>query len=42
MGGKKKRVWVYTGSLIAPISRYFLNLTVNLNSADPQGSKIVE
>ena len=42
MAGKKKRVWMYTGSLIAPLSRYFLNLSCNLHPTDPTGTKIVE
>lgn len=40
--GKKKRVWVYTGSLIQPLARYFLNLNIKLNSKDLAGSRIAE
>ena len=39
---KKKRVWAYTGSLLAPISRYFLNLSVTTNPYDLNGSSIAE
>ena len=42
MAGKKKRVWMYAGSLIAPTARYFLKLDVNINARDPNGTKIVE
>jgi hypothetical protein len=42
MGGKKKRVWMYTGSLIEPLSRYFLSLNVVVNAKDPIGSRIAE
>jgi len=42
MAGKKKRVWMYTGSLIAPTARYFLKLNININSRDPQGTLITE
>jgi hypothetical protein len=42
MGGKKKRVWMYTGSLIEPLSRYFLNLSVTINPKDKEGSRIAE
>ena len=40
--GKKKRIWVYSGSLIAPLSRYFLNLNIITNTKDIQGSRIAE
>ena len=42
MAGKKKRVWMYSGSMIAPTARYFLKLDVNINSRDLAGTKIVE
>jgi hypothetical protein len=42
MAGKKKRVWMYSGSLISPLARYFLKLNVNVNSRDLNGSKIIE
>jgi len=39
---KKKRIWAYTGSLIAPLSRYFQTLKVTINPRDRKGSAIAE
>ena len=48
--GKKKRIWAYTGfylnyakgSLIQPMARYMVSLTVNINPRDPKGSAVAE